>query len=84
MTKLYMYVIGTLVEAENEEEAKEIYAENSWDIATSVECYEVCQKCLGILDSAAVGCICDAESSTRDEDNGKGAIPNPHKGGDSS
>jgi hypothetical protein len=49
MKKLYKFVAETFVEAENEDEAWDQFADNSWDFAAGAECDEACPRCLEAL-----------------------------------
>ncbi len=43
--KQFLFVRDTVIEAENEEQAKDIFADDSFWFAEGAECYEVCEKC---------------------------------------
>ena len=43
--KQFLFVRDTVIEAENEEQAKDIFADDSFCFAEGAECYEVCEKC---------------------------------------
>jgi hypothetical protein len=48
MNKLYKFVGIQYVEAANEDEASERFANDSIHFAANAACYEVCQRCLAI------------------------------------
>ena len=44
--KLFKFAADTLINAKSEEEAMEIFANNSWDFASTADVTEVCPDCL--------------------------------------
>lgn len=40
----YKFVADTIIEADSEEEAVEMFCNNSYDFASTAECYPVCDQ----------------------------------------
>lgn len=64
MEKLYTFIGIRVIEAESEEEARDLLADNSCDFAAKAECNEACQRCLGVLGGRDLGCKCHPQPAS--------------------
>lgn len=67
MSKRYRFIGDRLVEAADEEQAKDLFADTAWDFAAEAQCYEACPQCLGLLKGTVMITCCGCEPASRGE-----------------